>query len=113
MFKAMVAREKHSGVSEKSPVTTGFITQVITAVIRQYHLMWGDKATLLMKQGVTVIQALGDSFFYSAPSSSVSLFLKGGALFFSTLYNALIALSEVADSFMGRPILAKHRAFAL
>jgi ABC-type multidrug transport system permease subunit len=76
--------------------------------------MWGDKATLLMKQGATVVQALlGGSLFYSAPVNSVGLFLKGGALFFSILYNALIALSEVTDSFTGRPILAKHRAFAL
>ncbi|CAI7659781.1 unnamed protein product [Penicillium pancosmium] len=114
IFKEMVVREKHRGVSDKSPVTTSFITQVIAAVIRQYQLLWGDKATLLMKQGATVIQALlGGSLFYSAPDNSVGLFLKGGALFFSILYNALIALSEVTDSFTGRPILAKHRAFAL
>lgn len=114
VFKEMISREKHRGVSEKSPVTTSFTTQVKTAVTRQYQLMWGDKATLLMKQGATVIQAfLGGSLFYAAPDNSVGLFLKGGALFFSILYNALIALSEVTDSFTGRPILAKHRAFAL
>jgi ABC-type multidrug transport system permease subunit len=67
-----------------------------------------------MKQGATVIQALlGGSLFYSAPDNSAGLFLKGGALFFSILYNALIALSEVTDSFTGRPILAKHCSFAL
>ncbi|KAE8388163.1 ABC-2 type transporter-domain-containing protein [Aspergillus alliaceus] len=114
VFKEMVAREKHRGVSERSSVTTGFVTQVTAAIIRQYQLMWGDKATLLMKQGATVIQALlGGSLFYSAPDNSIGLFLKGGALFFSILYNALIALSEVTDSFTGRPILAKHRSFAL
>lgn len=76
--------------------------------------MWGDKATLAMKQGAIVIQALlGGSLFFNAPDNSVGLFLKGGALFFSILYNALIALSEVTDSFTGRPILAKHRLFAL
>lgn len=114
VFKEMVAREKHRGVSDMSPVTTGFVTQVMAAIVRQYQLMWGDKATHLMKQGATVVQALlGGSLFYSAPDNSVGLFLKGGALFFSILYNALIALSEVTDSFTGRPILAKHRAFAL
>jgi ATP-binding cassette subfamily G (WHITE) protein 2 (SNQ2) len=34
-------------------------------------------------------------------------------LFFSLLYPALIALSEVTDSFTVRPVLAKHRSFAL
>lgn len=114
VFKKMVSREKHRGVSESSPVTANLITQVQAAVVRQYQLMWGDKSTLFMKQGATVVQALlGGSLFYSAPDNSVGLFLKGGALFFSILYNALIALSEVTDSFSGRPILAKHRSFAL
>lgn len=114
VFKEMVTREKHRSVSKKSPVTTDFFTQIRTAVIRQYQIMWGDKATLLIKQGATVIQALlGGSLFYNAPNNSTGLFLKGGALFFSILYNALIALSEVTDSFTGRPILAKHRSFAL
>jgi ABC-type multidrug transport system ATPase subunit len=113
-FKEMAAREKHSGVPKNATSTANLATQVHTAVIRQYQLMWGDKATLLMKQGATVIQALlGGSLFYNAPDNSLGLFLKGGALFFSIMYNALIALSEVTDSFTGRPILAKHRAFAL
>ncbi|KAL5351716.1 hypothetical protein ACLOAV_003576 [Pseudogymnoascus australis] len=113
-FREMVVYEKHSMVSESSPFTANFSTQVKAAVIRQYQIMLGDKSTLIMKQAATVIQAfLGGSLFYSAPSNSAGLFLKGGALFFSILYNALIALSEVTDSFTGRPILAKHRSFAL
>ncbi|TGO45117.1 hypothetical protein BCON_0421g00040 [Botryotinia convoluta] len=114
VFKDMVRLEKHKGVSENSPVTTDFITQIKAAVTRQYQIMWGDKSTLIMKQGATVIQALvGSSLFYAAPDNSAGLFLKGGALFFSILYNALIPLSEVTDSFTSRPILAKHCAFAL
>ncbi|KAI9162747.1 ATPase [Paramyrothecium foliicola] len=113
-FKEAVARLKHSGVSKKSAVNASFLTQVKAAVTRQYQIMWGDKSTLIMKQGATVIQSVvGGSLFYAAPDNSTGLFLKGGALFFSILYNALIALSEVTDSFSGRPVLAKHRAFAL
>ncbi|KAJ4245050.1 hypothetical protein NW762_014260 [Fusarium torreyae] len=114
VFKEMVVREKQKGAAKNSPVTANFVTQVQAAIIRQYQIMWGDKATLFMKQGATLIQALlGGSLFYSAPDNSAGLFLKGGALFFSILYNALLALSEVTDSFTGRPILAKHRSFAL
>ncbi|KAE8143416.1 ABC-2 type transporter-domain-containing protein [Aspergillus pseudotamarii] len=114
VFKEMVSREKHRGASKKSPVTADFITQVKAAICREYQLKRGDKETLFMKQGATLIQALlGGSLFYSAPNNSTGLFLKGGALFFSILYNALIALSEVTDSFTGRPVLAKHRSFAL
>ncbi|GKT48749.1 ABC transporter G family member 14 [Colletotrichum spaethianum] len=114
LFKGMVAREKHKRVSNSSPVTSSFFTQVKAAVTRQYQILRGDKSTLIMKQGATVIQSLiGGSLFYAAPDNSLGLFLKGGALFFSILYNALLALSEVTDSFTGRPILAKHRSFAL
>ncbi|PNP40055.1 hypothetical protein TGAMA5MH_07977 [Trichoderma gamsii] len=114
VFREMVAREKHRGVPKRSSVTADFLTQIKAAVIRQYQIMWGDKSTLFMKQGATVIQSLlGGSLFYSAPNNSAGLFLKGGALFFSILYNALIAFSEVTDSFTGRPVLAKHRSFAL
>lgn len=113
-FKQTVALEKHRGVPTKSANTTNFAHQVHTAVIRQFQLMWGDKSTLIIKQGATVVQALlGGSLFYDAPDNSLGLFLKGGALFFSILYNALIALSEVTDSFTGRPVLTKHRSFAL
>jgi ABC-type multidrug transport system ATPase subunit/ABC-type multidrug transport system permease subunit len=114
LFKESVAHEKHAGVSKSSPLTTSLSVQIKAAVIRQYQIMWGDKSTLILKQAATLIQALvGGSLFYAAPDNSAGLFLKGGALFFSVLYNALIALSEVTDSFTGRPILAKHRSFAL
>jgi ABC-type multidrug transport system permease subunit/ABC-type multidrug transport system ATPase subunit len=59
------------------------------------------------------VRLVGGSLFYNAPMTSAGLFLKSGALFFSLLYPALIALSEVTDSFTGRPVLAKHRSFAL
>ncbi|EWZ29492.1 ABC-2 type transporter-domain-containing protein [Fusarium oxysporum Fo47] len=114
IFKEMVTREKQRYVPASSPVTTNLAMQIQAAVTRQYQIMWGDKSTLFMKQGATLIQAfLGGSLFYSAPDNSAGLFLKGGALFFSVLYNSLLALSEVTDSFTGRPILAKHRSFAL
>ncbi|XPS79103.1 hypothetical protein M3J07_011108 [Ascochyta lentis] len=113
-FKEMVASEKHPQLLKSSVVSSGFGTQVKTAVVRQFKIMWGDKATLFLKQGSTTIQALvGGSLFYNAPTNSAGLFLKSGALFFSLLYPALIALSEVTDSFTGRPVLAKHRSFAL
>ncbi|KAH6988347.1 putative ABC transporter [Ilyonectria destructans] len=114
MFQESVAREKHGGILARTPVTTGLLTQIRAAVTRQYQIMWGDKSTLIMMQVATLVQALlGGSLFYAAPDNSAGLFIKGGALFFSIIYNALNALSEVTNSFSGRPILAKHRSFAL
>ncbi|KAF2844868.1 multidrug resistance protein CDR2 [Plenodomus tracheiphilus IPT5] len=102
-FKEQEAQDKNSGLPKKAPESAGFISQIL----------WGDKQTLFIKQASTLAQALiGGSLFYNAPDNSAGLFIKGGALFFSLLYPTFIALAEVTDSFVGRPILAKHRSFA-
>ncbi|KAJ8110063.1 hypothetical protein OPT61_g6990 [Boeremia exigua] len=113
-FKETETGEKHSLLPRNPTVTTSFYSQVKAAVTRQYQIVWGDKATLIVKQASTLVQALiAGSLFYQAPDHSGGLFLKGGALFFCLLYPAYMAMSEVTDSFTGRPILAKHRSFAL
>ncbi|KAK5172741.1 uncharacterized protein LTR77_002861 [Saxophila tyrrhenica] len=112
-FQERVAADKHQGI-RKSPVTANFFSQVRIATVRQYQLIWGDKSTMAIKQISTLVQALiGGSLFYNAPANNLGLFIKSGAIFFSTLYHALMALGEVTDSFTGRPVLAKHRSFAL
>jgi ATP-binding cassette subfamily G (WHITE) protein 2 (SNQ2) len=113
-FRESVASEKAKFLPQNSAITTSFFTQVKVAVIRQFQIVWGDKATLIVKQVSTLVQALvAGSLFYQAPDHSGGLFLKGGALFFCLLYPAYMAMSEVTDSFTGRPVLAKHRSFAL
>ncbi|KAL5322875.1 hypothetical protein ACEPPN_010854 [Leptodophora sp. 'Broadleaf-Isolate-01'] len=113
-FKISVSHEKHKSLPKKSPLTISFVTQVRAAVIRQYQILWGDKASFIIKQAATVVQALiAGSLFYNAPNNSAGLFSKSGALFFALLYNSLLAMSEVTESFSGRPVLAKHKSFAL
>ena len=56
-FKAMVTTEKDPRLPKRSAETVGFITQIRAAVIRQYQIMWGDKATLFFKQGSATVQA--------------------------------------------------------
>lgn len=113
-FKIAIQYDKHPSLPKKSPLTVGFLEQVKACVKRQYQILWGDKATFLIKQGSTFAQALiAGSLFYNAPDNSGGLFLKGGALFLALLYNSLLAMSEVTESFSGRPVLAKHKGFAL
>jgi ATP-binding cassette subfamily G (WHITE) protein 2 (SNQ2) len=112
-FQKATHEDKAKGIPHSSPNTVGFQSQVKACIIRQYEILWGDKATFFIKQGSTLVQALiSGSLFYNAPNNSSGLFIKGGALFLSLLFNALLAMSEVTDSFSGRPILAKHKAFA-
>ncbi|KAJ9399507.1 hypothetical protein DTO282F9_3619 [Paecilomyces variotii] len=112
-FKDSVAFEKDTHQSKNSPYTVSFPDQVKACIIRQYQILWGDKATFLIKQISTLAQALiSGSLFYNAPDNSGGLFVKSGALFFSLLYNSLLSMSEVTDSFHGRPVLVKHKSFA-
>jgi ABC-type multidrug transport system ATPase subunit len=113
MFRKAVSLDKSDHLPKSSPMTVSFQQQVRACVIRQYQIIWGDKPTFILKQGSTVVQALiSGSLFYNAPDNSAGLFIKGGALFLALLFNALLAMSEVTDSFAGRPILAKHKNFA-
>ncbi|KAF3403640.1 Brefeldin A resistance protein [Penicillium rolfsii] len=112
-FRASVAFEKQDGVGDKTPMTVTFPQQVWTCVKRQYQITFGDMASFSIKQISTLIQALiAGSLFYNAAADSSGLFIRGGALFFSLLYNALMGMSEVVDSFTGRPVLIKHKSFA-
>jgi ABC-type multidrug transport system permease subunit len=40
-------------------------------------------------------------------------FSRGGALFFSVIFNSFISQAELVRFLTGRPILEKHRQFAL
>ncbi|KAJ6115454.1 hypothetical protein N7486_001232 [Penicillium sp. IBT 16267x] len=112
-FKESVAHEKHPRLPKSSALTTDFFTQVKAAIARQYQILWGDKATFFIKQVSTLIQAfVSGSVMYDSPDDSSGLFLKGSALFFAVLFNSLMSMSEVTDSFTGRPVLIKHKSFA-
>jgi ABC-type multidrug transport system permease subunit/ABC-type multidrug transport system ATPase subunit len=116
LFKESVRMEKNKHIRDTSPLTVSFGSQVKACVIRQYQIIWGDKPTFLIKQFVTLVQALiaGSLFYNSAGDlNSGLLFSRSGALFFSLLHNALMAMSEVTDSFSGRPVMAKHKTFGL
>lgn len=113
-FKEAIAHDKDRYLPKDSVLTTSFAAQVKACVTRQYQIVWGDKPTFIVKQISTLVQALVvGSLFYASPDNSSGLFSKSGVLFFALLYNSLTAMSEVTDSFAGRPVLAKHKKFAL
>ncbi|EPE02908.1 abc transporter [Ophiostoma piceae UAMH 11346] len=113
-FKHSVAWEKSSHLPKGSRLTTSFWAQVMFCTHRQYQILWGERSTFLIRQVLSLAMALiAGSCFYDAPDDSSGLFTKGGAVFFTLLYNSMAAMSEVTDSFKGRPILTKHKRFAM
>jgi len=112
LFQEAILSEKHRRLPSNSPMTVSFAMQVKACILRQYQIVWGDRVTFIIKQVFTMMQALVmGSLFYNAEHNSAGLFVKSGALFFSLLYNALLSMTEVTDSFRGRPILVKHKLF--
>ncbi|TXB98205.1 hypothetical protein FocTR4_00013523 [Fusarium oxysporum f. sp. cubense] len=113
LFKESVQQEKDKSLPLRSALTVGFVQQAKACVARQYQILLGDKATFSIKQVSTIIQALiAGSLFYNASDDSSGLFIKSGACFFAILFNSLLSMSEVTDSFTGRPVLLKHKSFA-
>lgn len=114
-FALAIQEEKRpSLLMKRYPMTVGFGMQLRAAVQRQYQIIRGDMATLVVKQVSNIVQALSSgSLFYDASNDSSGIFIKSGALFVALLFNSLLAQSEVTDSFSGRPVLAKHKGFAL
>ncbi|KAL3482172.1 ABC-2 type transporter-domain-containing protein [Aspergillus californicus] len=113
-FQETVALEKHRSLGNGSVFTVSLYHQVLACIVRQYQIIWNDKATFAIQQISSLIQALiVGSLFYNSPPTSQGLFLKGGSLFFAIVYNGiLIPMSEVIGSFTGRPVLIKHKHFA-
>ncbi|SPO01569.1 probable pleiotropic drug resistance proteins (PDR1-15), ABC superfamily [Cephalotrichum gorgonifer] len=110
-----VRREKQRTITgQKSPYTVGLAQQVHSCIIRQFQIMMGDRLSLFIKVASATIQALVcGSLFYNLPETSASIFTRPGVIFFPVIYFLLEAMSETTASFAGRPILARHKLFAL
>ena len=92
-FCESISLDKSNRLSKSSPMTVSFGNQIKACIIRQYQIIWGDKATFFIKQATSIAQALiAGSLFYNAPSNSSGLFIKGGSLFLALLFNALLAV---------------------
>jgi len=114
-FKAAM-KEEHQRQSSMfvSPYTSTYFQQVKALTIRQHQLIMGDKGALITRYGTMVFQGLiMASCFYMLPLTGTGAFSRGGALFFCALFNALISQSELVTYMMGRPVLEKHKQFAL
>lgn len=72
--------------------------------------MAGNKVSIVIKITSALLQALVcGSLFYDMPLTSESIYLRPGLLWFPILHFLLDSMSEVTASFMGRPIVSRHR----
>jgi ATP-binding cassette subfamily G (WHITE) protein 2 (SNQ2) len=97
----------------KSPYHISLWRQIIACTKRQYQIIWGDRLTNILNISSAVIMSLVTaSLFYNLQPDSSSIFPRPGALFFPILLFGLNAMSEVQASFLGRPIISRHKRLA-
>ncbi|KAI7852667.1 ABC-2 type transporter-domain-containing protein [Circinella umbellata] len=113
-FVEAVRAEHQKRAPKKSPYTTSFYQQVKALIARQFHLQLKDRQALISRYGTILIQGLiTASCFFQMPKTGLGAFSRGGAIFFSLLFNAFISQSELAVFMTGRSILEKHKHFAM
>ncbi|RDW58343.1 hypothetical protein BP5796_12273 [Coleophoma crateriformis] len=104
---------KHSTPLQSS-YKVGLYHQTIACVIRQFQIYMGDIQSLIMQQvSALIFSLIAGSLYYNLPQTSAGTFTRSGALYFPIVIFNITAMSEVVASFMGRPILARHRDFSL
>ena len=90
-FIAAVTQARSGSLPKNSPLTVSATSQLQILAKRQFRQVWGDKLTLCLRQINTVVQALiMGSLFYDMPENSTGLLLRGGVVFFSTVYHAYV-----------------------
>lgn len=98
---------------ETSPYQVSFGRQVVACTVRQFRIVMGDKLTQGLQLASALIVALaGGSLFYNLSDTSSSMFSRQGAFFFPMLHFGLGCMAQVTASFMGRPIISRHKRFA-
>ncbi|KAF9908837.1 hypothetical protein EC991_009356 [Linnemannia zychae] len=113
-FKEAAKQVKQKHVSVKNPYTISFVGQVKALTIRQVQLTRGDMTSVISRYASNVIKAIiVGSVFFKLKADATGTFTRGGVLFFALLFNSLISQAELPMAMQGRPILYKHKNFAM
>jgi ATP-binding cassette subfamily G (WHITE) protein 2 (SNQ2) len=96
----------------KSVYSIPFHLQMWALAKRQFLLKWQDKFSLIVSWITSIVIGIViGTVWLDLPKTSAGAFTRGGVLFIALLFNAFQALSELASTMIGRPIINKHRAF--
>ncbi|KAF6072234.1 ABC-2 type transporter family protein [Candida albicans] len=112
-------RESHvakqsNNTRPSSPYTVSFFMQVRYVIARNFLRMKGDPSIPLISiLSQLVMGLILASVFFNLRKSTDTFYFRGGALFFSVLFNAFSSLLEILSLYEARPIVEKHRKYAL
>ncbi|CAI5758794.1 unnamed protein product [Candida verbasci] len=110
---AHVARQS-SKLRPESPYTVNFFMQTKYIMHRNWLRMKGDPSiTIFSIFGQLVMGLILSSVFYNLDQTTGSFYYRGASLFFAVLFNAFASLLEIMALFEARPIVEKHKKYAL
>ncbi|CAK7891667.1 pleiotropic ABC efflux transporter of multiple drugs Cdr1p [[Candida] anglica] len=111
--EAHVAKQsKH--LSPKSPYTVSFFMQTRYIMGRNILRVKGDPSiTISSIFGQFIMGLILSSVFYNLQPNTGSFYYRGAAMFFAVLYNAFASLLEIMSLFESRPVVEKHKQYAL
>lgn len=105
-------QSKH--LSPKSPYTVSFFMQVRYIMGRNFLRLKGDPSIAIFSVfGQGVMGLILSSVFYNLSQTTESFYYRGAAMFFAVLFNAFASLLEIMSLFEARPIVEKHKKYAL
>ncbi|KAJ4395020.1 hypothetical protein N0V91_011114, partial [Didymella pomorum] len=112
-FKASRRAAQSRHLRATSPYLVSIPLQIKACTTRAYQLLWNDKAsTLAVVLGQVIMALIIGSIFYGTSDNTDSFFAKGSTLFFATLLNALVAVTEINSLYLQRQVVEKQASYA-
>ncbi|GME58261.1 ABC transporter-like protein [Neofusicoccum parvum] len=106
--------EKAPLTRKSSPYTLNLGMQFTVTAKRALQRIQGDRVyTMAMIVTMVIIALVVGSMFYNIPDDTSGFFSKGGVIYFSVLFNIIINFAEISAQFSQRPIVEKHKSFAM
>ncbi|CCG24705.1 hypothetical protein CORT_0G00140 [Candida orthopsilosis Co 90-125] len=101
-------------VRPESSYTVSFYMQVKYLMYRNWLLTKGEPSvTIFTIVGQFAMGLILCSVFYNLQQDTGSFYYRGAAMFFAVLFNAFASLLEILSLFDARPIVEKHKKYAL
>ncbi|KAL1411469.1 hypothetical protein Q8F55_002425 [Vanrija albida] len=113
-LKEYVALQKSSHAFKGLAQKASYLQQIHTATIRHAQQRWGDQWSFWARQVTTLVMGLvNGSVFYKVSETTTGLYLRAGVIFMTMMFPAILGFSDVAASFQGRAVTAKHKAYSM
>lgn len=108
----VIKQSKHSRPG--SPFRVSYAMQIKEIMRRNMWRLKGDPSfTIFSVVGNTVMGLILSSLFYNLQPVTGDFYYRTASMFFAVLFNAFASLNEVMALFEARPIVEKHKKYAL